>query len=157
MQIKYVGVKPSKTDNVAGTRLTWLPGQVHEVDVVAAAKLLKHPDIWAEFDLKAAEADARANVERLEAEAAAAKAEVERLRLEAELAEKEAQVAAARAAEEAAEKEDAEKAAAEAAAKTQAQQAMTVEQVREALAKKGINFHPNTGEQKLRAKLAEVA
>lgn len=45
-KIKYVGDKPSRDDNVAGTKLVWTPGQVHLVPAVQAAKLLKHPGIW---------------------------------------------------------------------------------------------------------------
>lgn len=48
--IQYVGTKPAgKTDNVAGTGLRWdAPGEIHEVADEAAAKLLKHPDVWRE-------------------------------------------------------------------------------------------------------------
>lgn len=50
MKIIYVGKKPSKNDTVAGTGLVWAPEQVHEVADDAAARLLKHPDVWADFD-----------------------------------------------------------------------------------------------------------
>lgn len=47
MKIVYVGLKPLKTDGVAGTGLTWTRGEVHDVeDEVKAAKLLEHPLIW---------------------------------------------------------------------------------------------------------------
>lgn len=46
-KIRYVGSKPAKTDNVAGTGLTWGPDEVLEVPPGAAAKLLQHPDVWA--------------------------------------------------------------------------------------------------------------
>jgi hypothetical protein len=46
MRIRYVGLKPQKTDNVAGTGLVWLSDQVHEVPRSAAFLLLKHPDVW---------------------------------------------------------------------------------------------------------------
>jgi hypothetical protein len=48
--IKYIGTKESKTDNVAGTGLTWSPGQSHAVPPVAAAKLLGHPGVWSLAD-----------------------------------------------------------------------------------------------------------
>ena len=44
--IRYIGKKPYKRDNVAGTGLEWQPGEVHTVDDIAAAKLLRHTDIW---------------------------------------------------------------------------------------------------------------
>jgi len=48
MRITYIGLKASKTDNVAGTGLTWAQGQSHEVaSVDACAKLLRHADVWA--------------------------------------------------------------------------------------------------------------
>lgn len=47
MRIKYVGNKPSKEDNVAGTGLRWTPGQVHEVaSLEACAKLVVHSGVW---------------------------------------------------------------------------------------------------------------
>ena len=51
MKIVYIGLKEIKADNVAGTRLAWTRGQIHEVeDEVKAALLLKHPTIWANAD-----------------------------------------------------------------------------------------------------------
>lgn len=48
MQIKYVGLKAFKTDNVAGTGLTWGQGESLPVDDVSkASRLLRHPDVWA--------------------------------------------------------------------------------------------------------------
>lgn len=48
MRIAYIGLKPTKTDNVAGTGLTWVAGQEHEVaNLGACAKLLRHADVWA--------------------------------------------------------------------------------------------------------------
>ena len=48
MRIAYIGLKASKTDNVAGTGLTWAAGQAHEVpNLDACAKLLRHSDVWA--------------------------------------------------------------------------------------------------------------
>lgn len=46
--IKYIGEKKLKRDTVAGTGLTWTPGQVQEVDNAAAAFLLKYPSVWEE-------------------------------------------------------------------------------------------------------------
>ena len=51
MRIAYIGLKFSKTDNVAGTGLTWAAGQAHEVPSLdACAKLLRHSDVWALAD-----------------------------------------------------------------------------------------------------------
>ncbi len=48
MQVQYIGNKPLKTDNVAGTGLVWNGhGDVQDVPEAAAAKLLRHPDVWA--------------------------------------------------------------------------------------------------------------
>ena len=49
MKVVYIGLKPQKGDNVAGTKLVWAPGQVHEIeDEKIAAKLVEHADIWAD-------------------------------------------------------------------------------------------------------------
>lgn len=57
MRIAYIGLKASKTDNVAGTGLTWVAGQEHEVaNLGACAKLLKHADVWAVAGVEAAPA-----------------------------------------------------------------------------------------------------
>jgi hypothetical protein len=45
--IIYVGAKARRTDSIAGTGLVWLPGQAHQVPQDVAAKLLRHPDVWA--------------------------------------------------------------------------------------------------------------
>jgi hypothetical protein len=47
-QIRYIGPKPVKTDNVAGTGLIWNGyGTVHEVtDPVAAGRLLSYSTVW---------------------------------------------------------------------------------------------------------------
>lgn len=50
MRVQYVGAKPSKADNIAGTGLTWGPGQAHDVPIEAWEKLAKHPDVWALVD-----------------------------------------------------------------------------------------------------------
>lgn len=48
MRIAYVGLKASRTDTVAGTGIVWDgAGDVQDVPDDAAAKLLKHPDVWA--------------------------------------------------------------------------------------------------------------
>lgn len=50
--IKYVGLKPKKQDNVAGTGIWWLgQGDVREVPDSATGKLLAHPDVWALADV----------------------------------------------------------------------------------------------------------
>lgn len=55
MRIAYIGLKPTKTDNVAGTGLTWVAGQEHEVaNLGACAKLLRHADVWAVAGVEAA-------------------------------------------------------------------------------------------------------
>ena len=52
-KIVYVGLKEMKADNVAGTGLVWVRGQVHEVEnEEQAAKLLAHPLIWQDADTK---------------------------------------------------------------------------------------------------------
>ena len=46
-KVAYIGLKPTKSDNVAGTGLTWQRGQVHDiVDDAKAAKLLEHKNVW---------------------------------------------------------------------------------------------------------------
>lgn len=50
--IQYIGSKPEKKDNVAGTGLAWMPGQTLVVaDDGAAFRLLAHPRIWREAPL----------------------------------------------------------------------------------------------------------
>jgi len=50
-RIMYVGVKDTKHDNVANTRLTWRRDQIIEIeDDAAATKLLAHPEIWVDAD-----------------------------------------------------------------------------------------------------------
>lgn len=53
MKIVYIGRKEQKADNVTqtptfpGTRLTWNPGQVHDIaDEKVAVKFLQHPMVW---------------------------------------------------------------------------------------------------------------
>lgn len=49
--IQYIGHKEAKPDNVAGTGLVWEGnGDCHLVSDKVAAKLLKHPDVWAEVE-----------------------------------------------------------------------------------------------------------
>jgi hypothetical protein len=51
VKIKYIGFKPVKTDNVAGTGATWLGhGDVQEVPDSAAGKLLRFGDVWQRAD-----------------------------------------------------------------------------------------------------------
>ena len=50
-RIVYIGNKPIKADNVAGTGLTWIRGEVQEVqDDKKAAKLLEYPTVWRDSD-----------------------------------------------------------------------------------------------------------
>ena len=60
-KVVYVGGKPVKADNVAGTGLTWARGEIHDiVDDKAADKLLEHKGVWADanYDYKLAEPEA---------------------------------------------------------------------------------------------------
>lgn len=53
VRIEYVGKKPSATDNVAGSRVTWNgPGDIAEVTEAQAKVLLRYPDQWALVDGK---------------------------------------------------------------------------------------------------------
>jgi hypothetical protein len=46
-KIQYIGHKPHKTDNVAGTATTWAGhGDVQDVPDDSAAKLLRFPGVW---------------------------------------------------------------------------------------------------------------
>jgi hypothetical protein len=46
-KVKYVGLKPVKTDNVALTGAIWNGnGDIQDVSAAAWEKLAKHPDIW---------------------------------------------------------------------------------------------------------------
>ena len=46
--LRYVGAKPSKTDTVCGSKQTWRgPGDVQEVPLATAKKLLRYPEVWA--------------------------------------------------------------------------------------------------------------
>lgn len=47
LNVRYVGRKPSRTDTVAGTGITWVgEGDVQAVPAEAWPALSKHPDIW---------------------------------------------------------------------------------------------------------------
>lgn len=62
VKVKYVGLKPVKEDNVAGTGITWFgQGDVQEVPLTAWTKMAKHPDVWARADLPEGEAAAAPN------------------------------------------------------------------------------------------------
>lgn len=81
--IKYVGGRPLKYDNVAGTGLSWQAGESKSVSQSAANKLVCYPDVWeldeGEDGEKAKQAKVkaeRAEGEKAEAEAKA-KAEAE--------------------------------------------------------------------------------
>jgi hypothetical protein len=59
-RIRYIGPKPQKSDNVAGTGTTWAgAGDVQEVPAAAALVLLKFSTVWedAGTDAKAAAGD----------------------------------------------------------------------------------------------------
>lgn len=50
-KVVYVGAKPLKTDNVAGTGLSWKRGEILEVeDDAKAEKLLSYAGIWADAE-----------------------------------------------------------------------------------------------------------
>ena len=47
VKVEYVGLKPSETDHLYGTGLTWQGlGDVQEVPAEAWAKMEKHTDVW---------------------------------------------------------------------------------------------------------------
>lgn len=47
VKVQYVGSKPMKIDNIAGTGLVWNGnGDVQEVDEQVWAKLSQHPSVW---------------------------------------------------------------------------------------------------------------
>ena len=48
--IRYVGVRDLHEDHLYGTRLAWLPGQVHNVDATVAARMLMHKDVYERAD-----------------------------------------------------------------------------------------------------------
>ena len=57
-KIKYIGKKPTKQDNVAGTGKTWIgTGDVQEVSDLAAERLLKHTDVFVLDDGAATKAE----------------------------------------------------------------------------------------------------
>ena len=51
--IRYVGVRVLHEDHHYGTRLAWLPGQVHNVDGTVAARMLMHKDVYERADVEA--------------------------------------------------------------------------------------------------------
>lgn len=59
INVKYVGKKAVKSDNVANTGTVWIGyGDVHPVSEAVWGKLSKHPDIWQDADKAAPEAKA---------------------------------------------------------------------------------------------------
>jgi hypothetical protein len=50
LNIQYIGKKALCHDSVAGTGLTWRPGEVHPVPIAQALMLLRHTDVWATED-----------------------------------------------------------------------------------------------------------
>jgi len=55
--VKYVGRKHEKRDNVAGTDLVWLHGQIHLVPPLIASKLKRHADVWCVVSYDEVDAD----------------------------------------------------------------------------------------------------
>lgn len=53
--IKYIGVREEWSDHLYKTGLHFVKGQVHEVPVHFAKKLLQHPDVFEEVECEAAE------------------------------------------------------------------------------------------------------
>ena len=51
--IRYVGVRDLHEDHLYGTRLAWLPGQVHNVDATIAVRMLMHKDVYERADVEA--------------------------------------------------------------------------------------------------------
>lgn len=74
--VEYVGLKPSRTDNLYGTNITWEgPGDVREVPADTWARMKVHRDIWREVvpgTSSLAPAPAPAPAEPLVADAATA-------------------------------------------------------------------------------------
>jgi hypothetical protein len=63
--IRYVGLKRFKVDNVAKTGISWAgPGDVQPVPRNAVARLLQHPDVWRMADEQAGLAEAPAPTPR---------------------------------------------------------------------------------------------
>ena len=50
--IRYVGVRDLHEDHLYGTRLAWLPGQVHNVDAAIAVRMLMHKDVYERADVE---------------------------------------------------------------------------------------------------------
>lgn len=47
VNVRYVGNRPVRRDNVCGTKLVWQgPGEVLPVSKEVAQRLLRHPDVW---------------------------------------------------------------------------------------------------------------
>jgi hypothetical protein len=65
MRIAYIGGKSVKVDNIAGTGLSWTPGQVHEVESPEACrKLLAHSGVWVLDNAAELIAEAKERAER---------------------------------------------------------------------------------------------
>lgn len=48
--VAYIGAKAQKRDTSFGTRLTFTPGQVHQIEAFTANRMLQHPDVYAPED-----------------------------------------------------------------------------------------------------------
>ena len=44
--VKYIGARDLQIDNLYGTKLLWVPGQVHNVDQATATKMAQHSDVY---------------------------------------------------------------------------------------------------------------
>jgi hypothetical protein len=155
VKVEYIGVKPVKADNVAGTATIWQGhGDVQEVSEAAWAKLSKHPDIWrlAGDKPKAAKPEKKAEPTEPPADD---KPPAETLGVSDD--EKPAQEASGLTPEQwvALSAEDREDFVA-AFNREQALAAMTREQLHALAKERGVKVHPNAGAETVRAKLAEA-
>lgn len=54
LSVRYVGLKPQRTDTIAGTGLTWYGhGDIQSVTAAAWDKLKRHSDVWELVDTTA--------------------------------------------------------------------------------------------------------
>jgi hypothetical protein len=64
--IRYIGNRDRHFDNLYGTGLTWIPGQVHNVEEKAAEAMVLHADVYELSEVVEGEAVARAFKESVE-------------------------------------------------------------------------------------------
>lgn len=56
VRVEYVGLKPSETDHLYGTRITWTGlGDIQDVPVAAWEKMARHTDVWKMADVQASD------------------------------------------------------------------------------------------------------